>query len=285
MNDYYEVTFTLDPASETVADLLAAALGDAGFESFVSAPDGQSMTAYIKAELFDADAIDAACADTIVPCTITWKKDFVEGRDWNAEWERNYFQPIVIGDRCVVHSSFHTDIPHAEYDIVIDPKMAFGTGHHATTSLMAESILDLDLNGMSVIDMGTGTGILAMLAAMRGARNVVAIEIDPFAYENAIENIASNNCSDAVTVINGDASALTGITTPADIFLANINRNIITADLPAYTTALADGGIMLLSGFYEADVEVILPVARKLGLEYVSHRVRDNWTCLKLRKQ
>ena len=185
----------------------------------------------------------------------------------------------------MVHSSFHTDIPHAEYDIVIDPKMAFGTGHHATTSLMAESILDLDLNGMSVIDMGTGTGILAMLAAMRGARNVVAIEIDPFAYENAIENIASNNCSDAVTVINGDASALTGITDPADVFLANINRNIITADLPAYTTALADGGIMLLSGFYEADVEVILPVARKLGLEYVSHRVRDNWTCLKLRKQ
>ena len=216
--------------------------------------------------------------------TIHVKEVLVEGRDWNAEWEKNYFQPIVVGDECVIHSTFHHDIPKAKYDIVIDPKMAFGTGHHATTAQVIESILAIDMRGRTVIDMGTGTAILSILAAMRGAELVTAIEIDGFAYTNAIENVDINGVSDVVKLINGDASALAEVE-PADIFLANINRNVILGDIEAYASYLRNGGTMILSGFYEADVPIIESAARPLGLITEAIRSRDNWTALTLRKQ
>jgi ribosomal protein L11 methyltransferase len=167
---------------------------------------------------------------------------------------------------------------------VIDPKMAFGTGHHATTSLVIEQILKMDLDGKSVIDMGTGTGILSILASMRGATKVTGIEIDPAAHINAVENIAINGVSGKVDIILGSASALNDLS-PVDLFIANINRNIITTDIKAYSSRIVNGGTMLLSGFYERDIPIIMDVATPLGLSEIGHTVKgDSWTCLCLTK-
>ena len=282
MNDYMKVRLDLDPCSEDATDLCAAFLADIGYESFE--PDAQGLTAYVPAPDYSEDALQQALSDFPLPCLISTSAEFVPGQDWNAEWEKHYFQPIVVGGDCVIHSTFHTNVPEAKYDIVIDPKMAFGTGHHATTSQIISALLTLNLAGKSVIDMGTGTGILAILCAMRGAEKVTGIEIDAFAYANALENIALNSHPEIV-LINGDASALQDVA-PADVFIANINRNIITADLPHYAHRLVKGGTMLLSGFYEQDIPVIMEVAAPLGLKEVKHTVQgDNWTCLQLIKK
>ncbi|MBD5343146.1 MAG: 50S ribosomal protein L11 methyltransferase [Bacteroides sp.] len=280
MNDYRELRLNLKPCSEDATDVLAALLADAGYESFV--PDRQGLTAYIKDELFNEDALNEALSAFPFEAEISRGVSLVEGQDWNSEWEKNYFKPIVVGERCVIHSSFHTDVPSADYDIVIDPKMAFGTGHHATTSQVISALLDIDESGLSVIDMGTGTGILAILCAMRGAAQVNGIEIDPGAYENALENVSLNGQADRVRLHCGDASLLPSMPR-ADLFIANINRNIITGDLAAYVSSLKPGATMLLSGFYEADIPVIMEVAAPLGLTEVSHSVLNDWTCLKLK--
>lgn len=280
MNDYVEVRFDIEPCSETVTDILAAMLCEQGYESFV--PDSKGVTAYIKRELYEKPSVDAVIAEFPMPVNVVYRVEVVEGRDWNSEWEKNYFKPIIVGDKCVIHSSFHKDIPSLPYDIVIDPKMAFGTGHHATTSLIIEQLIDMELAGKPVIDMGTGTGILAILSAMKGASPVTAIEIDPVAYANAVENMELNGVTD-VNVILGDASMLEGVGF-SEILVANINRNIITADVSAYSSRLKSGGDMLLSGFYEDDIPVVLDAAAKAGLKYRSHTARDRWTCLRLIK-
>lgn len=280
MNDYVEVRLDVTPCDENHTDILAALLCDRGYESFV--PDENGLTAYIKKEQFDSSVFRQVTADFPFDATIDVKWDTVEGRDWNSEWEKNYFQPIVVDDMCVIHSSFHKDIPSLPYDIVIDPKMAFGTGHHQTTSLIIKRLLEMPMENKSVIDMGTGTGILAILAAMRGASRVDAIEIDEFAHTNAVENVRLNNHPE-INVILGDATALDSLE-PADIFLANINRNIITGDIASYSARLRDGGIMILSGFYEDDIPVINAEAEKHGLKYVDHNTRDRWVSVMLKK-
>lgn len=281
MNDYYRVRIDVCPCSEDVTDVMAALLAEVDYESFE--PDTEGLTAYVRAADFDEDRLaEALEALPFEGHTVSMSHEFVEGRDWNAEWERNYFKPIVIDGQLAIHSSFHTDIPECRYDIVIDPKMAFGTGHHATTSQVTRALLSMALEGKSLIDMGTGTGILAILSRMRGAGPVTAIEIDEFAVVNARENVALNGCPD-IRVIHGDASSLADVA-PADVFVANINRNIITGDMHRYVKALRVGGTMLLSGFYERDIEVIMEVARPLGLEYVSHTVESEWSCLRLRR-
>lgn len=278
MNDYVEVRLNLVPCDETRTDILAALLAEEGFESFV--PDSEGLTAYVKAELYSKEGVEKVLSDFPMETTISITDAVVEGRDWNSEWEKNYFQPIVIDDKCVIHSSFHKNIPECRYDIVIDPKMAFGTGHHATTTLILRQLLAKDLAGLKVVDMGTGTGILAILASMRGASRIDAIEIDEFAFNNAIDNVRLN-FAENVYLHLGDASEL-AIIGNVNLFIANINRNIITADLPAYIATLAPDATMLLSGFYEEDIPVILEVAEPLGLKYKSHQVLDRWTCLEL---
>lgn len=281
MNDYIELRVDLEPCSECATDVLAALLAEEGYESFV--PDENGLTAYVRDADFNADILGrvvGAMPFDGITATTGWKK--VEGRDWNAEWERNYFQPIAIDGRCVIHSSFHTDVPKAEYDIVIDPKMAFGTGHHQTTTLIIRHLLNAGVRGKSVIDVGTGTGILAILAAMCGASPVNAIEIDEFAHVNAVENVALNGHPE-INVILGDASALQSLP-KADMLLANINRNIILADLGTYARSVVSGGEIVLSGFYSADVDVILDEARKHGLDYKSRASIDDWTALVLVK-
>lgn len=279
MNDYREVRLELTPCCEDATDLMAAMLADVGYESFV--PDEKGVTAYVPEKLFSREALDGVIADFPMPVSVEVSDTFVEGRDWNAEWERNYFKPIVVGNRVAIYSSFHTDIPEAEHHIVIDPKMAFGTGHHATTSQVIKNLLTLDLKGASVIDMGTGTGILAILSAMLGATDVTGIEIDGFAYANAVDNVAVNGHPE-IKLINGDASALQGLA-PADVFIANINRNIITGDIGAYAKALKPGGIMLLSGFYVEDIPVVLAAAQEYGLYEAGYTESERWVCLRLK--
>lgn len=281
MNDYIETRLEMEPyLGEDATDLLAGMLGDVGYESFV--PDEHGLTAYVAVGSFDSAAVDGVVADFPYDCSLTVTHTKVEGRDWNEEWEKNYFKPIIVGDRCVVHSSFHTDIPKVEYDIVIDPKMAFGTGHHATTSQILTALLDMDLAGKAVIDMGTGTAILALLAAMRGAQPVTGIEIDEFAYVNARENVALNGHPE-IELILGDASKLADVA-DCDVFLANINRNVITADIAAYAARLRRGGAMLLSGFYVDDIPVVAETAEAAGLKVESWTELDRWTCLKLKR-
>lgn len=280
MTDYMEVKVTLSPFSEPVADVLAAVLADAGFESFVT--EDPCLTAYIRADRYSDDM--AALVDELPfeGVSASWEATFVEGRDWNSEWEKHYFRPIVVGEQCVIHSSFHTDIPPCRYDIVIDPKMAFGTGHHFTTRLILQRLLTADLEGKSMIDVGTGTAILAILAAMCGAAPVTGIEIDEGAYLNAIENVSLNHVDTAVSLILGDASALAKIPYKADLLTANINRNVITTDLPAYAEAVKPGGTVLLSGFYRADVSIVREAAEACGLAYVSTSDENDWACVEL---
>lgn len=280
--NYYKVRFECAPCSEDITDLLAAFLADIGYESFE--PDEAGLTAYVQVSAFSEEAINEILADFPMETTISYTAEFVESQNWNEEWEKHYFQPIVIAGEVVVHSSFHKNIPNARYDILIDPKMAFGTGHHATTSQMMRYILNLeDINGKSVIDMGTGTGILSILCKMRGAGNVVGIEIDPGAFENALENAALNN--QGIDFICGDATALENCKS-ADIFLANINRNVITSDIAKYSEKIKSGGVLLLSGFYTADIPIIMAAAEPLGftLDKTSEE-GDHWAALRLIKK
>lgn len=279
MNDYRELRLDFSPCSADITDVMSALLADEGYESFVA--DENGLTAYIRTEEFSDEAVDTALATLPFETSARKSSIIIEGQDWNSEWEKHYFKPIVVGNRCVIHSSFHKDVPHAEYDIVIDPKMAFGTGHHATTSQVITALLNLRLEGKALTDMGTGTGILAILAAMRGATPVSGIEIDTPAWENALENVELNGVTDHVTLLNGDASLLPQLP-KADIFVANINRNIITRDLAAYVAACKPGATMILSGFYETDIPVIMAVAAPLGLIEVTHTVLNDWCCLTL---
>ena len=228
---YLEFTFHTQPCTETVNDVLCAVLGEAGFESFVEQADG--IAAYIQKDLYDEDTVRQTVATFPLPdTTITYSYVEAEDKDWNEEWEKNFFQPIVIGDRCVVHSTFHHDIPQVPYDIVINPQMAFGTGHHETTSLIIGELLDSDLQGKSVLDMGCGTSILAILARMRGANHCTAVDIDDWCVRNSLENIELNHL-DGIDVYQGDASSLAD-KGPFDVVIANINRNILLADMKYY---------------------------------------------------
>ena len=281
MNDYYKVKFTLAPCLAYECDILAALLADVGFESFEQTEDG--VDAFVKKELWDKDAVSEVIKLYDFEAKIDFSEELVVGQDWNEEWEKHYFNPIVFEDKCVIHSSFHKDFPRLQYDIVIDPKMAFGTGHHETTSLMIKRILDAEMTGKSVLDMGTGTGVLAILSAMVGAANVVGVEIDPPAYENAVANAQLNGHPEIDLRLGGAETVAES--NSFDFVLANINRNIITADIDRYASALKAGGEMMLSGFYVDDVPVVEAAANKCGLERVSVIEKNRWANLQLVKK
>ncbi len=280
MNDYIKVEFNINPNDEIQADVLSSLLCDAGYESFETTPSG--LNAYIPKGKFDSNALPGILAGFEFTSAISWSEEIIEGADWNEEWEKHYFTPMVIANECVIHSTFHTDYPKLKYDVVIDPKMAFGTGHHETTSLMAEQILSENLDSKSVLDMGTGTGILAIIASKCGCKEVTGIEIDEAAYVNALENLSLNDVKNADIKL-GDASLLAN-EVEKDIIFANINRNIITADIDKYCKVLKTGGTMLLSGFYVKDIPVIMEVAEPLGLKKIEYKEKNNWAMLKLQK-
>ena len=275
---YFEVTFTTSPCNETVNDVVSALAGEIGFESFVEWENG--VQAYIQQSLFDEEALKSMVADFPLPdTTIEYTVVEAEDKDWNEEWEKNFFQPIVIGDRCCIHSTFHKDTPQTEYEILINPQMAFGTGHHETTSSIISELLEADLKGKSVLDMGCGTSILAILASMRGADPITAIDIDDWCVNNSRDNIALNGIEN-ITVEWGDANLLKG-KAPFDVIIANINRNILLADMAQYAACMHSGSELFMSGFYVEDIPVIQEKAESLGMEFIHHREKNNWAAVK----
>lgn len=278
---YLEFTFQTTPCTETVNDVLTALLGEIGFDTFMECDGG--ITAYIKSELLDENAVREVI-DTfpLEETAITYAFVEAEDKDWNEEWEKNFFQPIVIGDRCVIHSTFHKDVPQAEYDIVINPQMAFGTGHHETTGLIIGELLNADLKGKTVLDMGCGTSILAILARMRGAEQVTAIDIDSWCVDNSRDNIDLNGVS-GITVELGNADSLKE-KAPFDVIIANINRNILLNDLHAYSACMHPGSEIYMSGFYVEDIPSLQAEAEKQGLHFLHHKEKNNWCAVKFVK-
>ena len=275
---YFEVTFTTSPCNETVNDVVSALAGEIGFESFVEWENG--VQAYIQQNLFDEEALKSMVADFPLPdTTVEYTIAEAEDKDWNEEWEKNFFQPIVIGDRCCIHSTFHKDTPQTEYEILINPQMAFGTGHHETTSSIISELLEADLKGNSALDMGSGTSILAILASMRGADPITAIDIDDWCVNNSRDNIALNGIEN-ITVEWGDANLLKG-RAPFDVIIANINRNILLADMAQYAACMHSGSELFMSGFYVQDIPVIQEKAENLGMEFIHHREKNNWAAVK----
>ena len=282
MNDYTKIEFKVTPNEEVATDVLAALLAEVGFESFV--PNEEGLEAYVPHNLYDESNITAVVENfPLEGYTITYNSEFIEGEDWNAEWEKNYFQPIVLGEECVIHSTFHTDVPKARYDILIDPKMAFGTGYHQTTCHMLRAILASDMNGKSVLDMGCGTALLAILARKHGATDVVAIDIDEFAYENAKENVVLNNTPD-IEVRLGGADAIKEDDC-FDYVIANINRNILLADMVNYVRCMHPGSQIFISGFYTEDMEVLKEEAARHGLRYIGYAEDNRWAMMRFEKK
>lgn len=282
MNDYTKIEFKVTPNEEVATDVLAALLAEVDFESFV--PNEEGLEAYVPHNLYDESNITAVVENfPLEGYTITYNSEFIEGEDWNAEWEKNYFQPIVLGEECVIHSTFHTDVPKARYDILIDPKMAFGTGYHQTTCHMLRAILASDMNGKSVLDMGCGTALLAILARKHGATDVVAIDIDEFAYENAKENVVLNNTPD-IEVRLGGAEAIKEDDC-FDYVIANINRNILLADMVNYVRCMHPGSQIFISGFYTEDMEVLKEEAARHGLRYIDYAEDNRWAMMRFEKE
>lgn len=274
---YIEVTFTMD-STELFRDLLVDTLGNEGpYESFVETPDG--LKAYVQASQYDAQWLAAAVEAFPVP--LKYKAEEMEDRDWNAEWEKEHKAVLVEynGGSVWVRAPFHPHRDDVDYELIIEPKMSFGTAHHHTTYMMLSYVAELDMNGKRVLDMGCGTAVLGILAKMRGAAYVEGIDIDEWAFSNARENAASNNAE--ITLRLGDANAIQG---QFDVILANINRNILLADMEHYAAALNPGGTLLLSGFYEADEGVLIAKANSLGLIFKDKKNRDGWSSLRLVK-
>lgn len=276
---YIEVKFSFSSQEEYVKDLLSSGLGEIGFESF--SPEADDLVAYVQTGLFDESALKALLADFPYDTNVRYEAKEAEDKDWNEEWEKNYFEPIVIGDECVVHGSFHKDVPAAKYDIVINPKMAFGTGYHATTTLMMKALLRNDLEGKSLLDMGCGTAILAILAKKKKSGRTVGIDIDEWAYENAKENIVINGTPD-IEIRLGGADVLKEES--FDIIMANINRNILLQDIQHYAKRLQVGSLLFMSGFYETDIPVIEEETRKHGLKKISHEKQGDWVAVQFEK-
>lgn len=270
---YIGYEFKVTPLQPGV-EILIAELGYAGFESFVENETG--VIAYIqKEEWHDSILNDINILDSD-EFEITYTSSEIEQTNWNEEWEKN-FNPIVVDNICAVRAPFH-DKFDAEYDIVIEPKMSFGTGHHETTHMMIQHILKSDLKDKSVLDMGCGTGVLAILAELKGAKPIEAIDIDNWCYLNSLENVERNNCSN-ISVFEGDASLLKGKS--YDVIIANINRNILLQDMKTYTTCLNKGGVLFLSGFYNNNIPTIDAEVSKYGLEIKETFERNNWVALK----
>lgn len=276
VGNYFEFRFKIEPL-QPGAEILIAELGYLGFESFVEEEDG--VTAYIPVEEYEEDLLAQVHILQSDEVEITYSKNEIEKVNWNEEWEKN-FTPIVVDDRCSIRATFHPSA-ETEYEIVIDPKMSFGTGHHATTHLMIQHILKNDFTDKNVLDMGCGTGVLAILSSMKGAHFVDAIDIDNWCFQNSLENVERNNC-DNVSVEEGGAELLEG--RKYHIILANINRNILLRDLPVYVASLEEKGELYLSGFYEEDVSAIRKACEELDLKYIEHLERNNWVAVKFSK-
>lgn len=270
---YLEYSFKVNPI-QPASDILIAQLGEVGFESFVENEDG--VLAYIQQQDWNENMLKSVTILSDEKFLIEFQQKEIEQENWNATWEEN-FNPIQVGNQCVVRAPFH-DKPETVFDIVIEPKMSFGTGHHETTHMMLQHILDHDFKHKKVLDMGSGTGVLAILAAMKEAEKVDAIDIDHWCYLNAIENVERNNC-DQVNVFEGNSGLLNE--QQYDIVIANINRNILLADIPKYASVLKENGILFLSGFYTEDIPLITKMCKENELNFEKNLEKNNWVAVK----
>ena len=269
---YIAYDFNVSP-KEPATEMLIAQLGYVGFESFVEQDYG--VTAYIQKQEWNSKILEDVFLLHSNEFNITFEHNEIAQTNWNEEWEKN-FNPIQVDDLVSIRAPFHTN-PSLQFDIVIEPKMSFGTGHHETTHMMVQHLLALDLDSKKVLDMGCGTGILAIFAEMKGAKPIDAIDIDSWCYENSLENIQRNNCNH-ITVYEGDASLLKE---KYDVIIANINRNILLSDMKTYTDCLNENGVLLLSGFYKEDIVIIEDEVNKHGLTFETMIQRNNWVALK----
>ncbi|KAA8481815.1 ribosomal protein L11 methyltransferase [Arcticibacter tournemirensis] len=277
--DYFELKFTIDSKEDFHRDLLLNAVAEAGFDTFEETPLG--FNAYISSEKYNQSQLNAL----LEPFEDMFGFSYVEGlipqKNWNEVWESN-FDPITVSNQCYIRATFHQPHPEYPYEIVIDPKMAFGTGHHQTTAMMMEFMLEANIQGNTVLDMGCGTGILAILARKIGAASVTAIDYDPICYESTIENAALNNIS-GIEVLCGSKEMIPD--KKFDIVFANINRNILLDQFERYADAVKAGGELFISGFYEVDCPVLLEAADKYSFVFTAKKQLNDWTSLKLLKK
>ncbi|MDP3360036.1 MAG: 50S ribosomal protein L11 methyltransferase [Lutibacter sp.] len=272
-NIYISYTFKVSP-KEPATEILIAELGEVGFESFVENEEG--VEAFIQKNDWNAQVLDDIYVLKSGEFQISYEMREIEQTNWNIEWEKN-FNPIQVDGLVSIRAPFHEN-PNLKYDIVIEPKMSFGTGHHETTHMMVQHLLDLDVAGKKVLDMGCGTGILAIFAEMKGAKPIDAIDIDNWCYQNSLENVERNNCKH-IAVYEGDASLLKD--KKYEVIIANINRNILLKDMHIYASCLNENGVILLSGFYKEDIPVIDAEVSKYGLKLDKLIERNNWVALK----
>lgn len=281
--DFTAINFNITPFSEEIVDILIAEMSEIGFEGFQYTDTG--FTAYISCQQFDKKKIQNLEFLQWLPSDyqIDWNSSVLEDRDWNLEWEKN-FTPILIDKRILIRAGFHPTVPGIEYEIIIEPKMSFGTGHHPTTTLMLETLLDFleQIKNKKVLDMGCGTGILSIMAAKLGAHAVTGIDIDEWAYKNAMENIENNHLRH-IEIKIGDAGLLEK-ENKFDFILANINRNILLTDMPFYIHHLEDQGILILSGFYAQDLPFIQKKAEEEGMILINQKTNQNWTAVSFTK-
>jgi len=270
--DYNKIIIDINPPEEWLRDVLSAQLGEIGFESFLETETG--VEAFIPGSLYNEEELFEVIKSFDEEFTFEVHCEVIKSQNWNEVWEKNYFKPLVISNECVIRAPFHTDFPKAKYEIIIEPNMAFGTGNHETTSMMVETILETEMTKKIVLDMGCGTGILGILASMKGAGKVTAIDIDEWSFNGANENAALNNIQN-MTVKQGDAGLL-GYE-KFDIILANIHKNVLINDMPVYNEVLQPGGILVMSGFYTEDIQDIKTKAENLGLKDNGFKTKNNW--------
>ena len=277
---YYEVEFKIQPCSQDARDILAALAGEAGFETFEDTETG--LKGYVQQSLFDEDTLRACIEDFPFEGTsIIYNVREAEDRDWNEQWEQEGFEPIVIADQLVIHDGRHLPEVDSKVQIEIDAKLAFGTGTHETTRMICTQLLKLAKG--RVLDCGTGTGILSICALKLGASEAVGYDIDEWSADNARHNAVINRVDDRFTSLLGDASVIDTIDGNFDIVLANINRNILLADMPKFVSKMHEGSLLILSGFYSDDCEILLEKAHSIGLEFVSKTTDQDWACLVLK--
>lgn len=269
---YIQVTFSFNTIEEYQQDLLIAELGDIGFNTFEEVDGG--FLAFIDLNTFSEDQLKNVLKQFEGDFECSYAISEIEGKNWNEEWEKN-FEPLIINDQCYVRATFHEAQPAYPYEIVIDPKMAFGTGHHQTTTMMMQYILETEVKGKEILDMGCGTAILAILAAKKGASSLIAIDNDEVCYESSVENAALNGVTNLEAFCGGKEVIPSK---EFDIILANINRNILIDQIPVYATVLKSGGQIFFSGFYESpDLDMIKTTCLPFGIKYVNHKKIGEW--------
>lgn len=275
---YVELKCAINPEKPEIIEQLMAILAELGFESFVEGED--EILAYIQAHNYNSSLLKNELLTPEITESTKFSVVEIPDQNWNAVWEEN-FQSVTIDQRCHIRAPFHPENHEVEFELIIEPKMSFGTAHHETTALMIRFLLELDVNNKKVLDMGCGTGVLAILAAKKGSNDITAIDNDEWAYNNTLENIQRNN-TPSLDVHLGDASLLENLS--FDVILANINRNILLNDIPVYSKSLNNNGILLLSGFYIDDLDAIKNRALTSGLSYLSHKEDNRWVAARFVK-